>query len=73
MNKKDDFLSERVRAEDILLGALGFAEESRIVSIERAGSSYRGIGAYPDGERFQFSGDDELDELQQWALNILLK
>ena len=72
MSPKDDFLDERQRAEDILLGSLGFAEEARIVSVERANIGYRGTGAYTDGERFEFSSEDELGELEEWALSILI-
>jgi hypothetical protein len=70
--KDDDFLSEKIRAEDILLGALGFAEDARIVSIQRTKLGYRGLGRYSsDGHEFEFDCDEELDELQEWALGIV--
>lgn len=74
MTKKDgDDLSPHVRAEDIILGALGYGEEARIVSIERTPEGFRGIGRWADGEEFAFENDDEVDELTEWALQILLK
>jgi len=71
MSPKEDFLNERQRAEDILLGALGFAEEARILTVERAQMGYRGKGVFTDGEHFEFSSDEELGELEEWALTIL--
>lgn len=65
-------LSPRVRAEDILLGSLGFGEEARIESIERTDSGYRGTGVWPDGERFDFESEEQLEELDEWALSVLL-
>lgn len=73
MSKEGDDLSPQVRAEDIILGSLGFGEEARVVSIERTPEGYRGIGRWADGEEFPFESDDELDELQEWALSILLE
>ncbi len=71
MKKNSDDLSPQARAEDILLGSLGFGEEAKIVTIEKTPDGYRGIGVWPDGEQFQFENDDELDELQVWALKVL--
>jgi hypothetical protein len=62
-----------MRAEDILLGSLGFGEDARVVSIERTSDGYQGVGKWADGEEFTFESDDELDELQQWALTVLVK
>lgn len=73
MSKEGDDLSPQVRAEDIILGSLGFGEEARVVSIERTPEGYRGIGRWADGEEFPFESDDELDDLQDWALGILLE
>jgi hypothetical protein len=73
MKKKDgDDLSPRVRAEDILLGSLGFGEDARVIAIERTDSGYKGIGEWPDGEQFEFENEDELEELDEWALSVLL-
>jgi hypothetical protein len=71
MKKNSDDLSPHVRAEDILLGSLGFGEEAKILTIEKTSEGYRGVGIWPDGEQFQFENDDELDELQVWALTVL--
>lgn len=68
---EDDFLSERVRAEDILLGALGFGEDARIVEIEQTSNGYRGVGQWTDGETFEFESEEEIDDLEKWALEIL--
>ena len=72
MKNSGDDLSPEVRAEDILLGSLGFGEEARIVSVERTADGYRGVGKWPDGEQFEFESDDELYELQRWALEFVL-
>jgi hypothetical protein len=72
MKKDSDDLSPRVRAEDIILGSLGFGEEARVVSIERTSDGYKGIGRWADGEEFPFESEDEMDELTEWALQILL-
>jgi hypothetical protein len=70
MKKNADDLSPRVRAEDILLGSLGFGEEAHIVTIERTPLGYRGVGAWANGEEFSFESTDELDELTVWALEV---
>jgi hypothetical protein len=72
MKRKDDDLSPQVRAEDILLGSLGFGEEAKILSVERTSEGYRGVGVWPDGEKFKFENDDELDPLQIWALGVVI-
>lgn len=71
MTRNGDDLSPQVRAEDILLGSLGFGEDARIASIERTPEGYRGTGVWGDGSEFAFESEDELDELQVWALNLL--
>ena len=73
MGKESDDLSPKIRAEDIILGSLGFGEEARVLSIERTHEGYRGIVRWADGEEFSFESDDRLDELQEWALAILLE
>jgi hypothetical protein len=72
MKRDGDDLSPQVRAEDIILGSLGFGEEARIVSIERVPGGYRGVGRWADGEQFPFESEDELDELTEWALQVVL-
>ncbi|MCB0309933.1 MAG: hypothetical protein KDD42_01780 [Bdellovibrionales bacterium] len=69
-----DYLSDqRIRAEDILLGSLGFGEEASIVSLEATASGYSGRGAYLDGEEFQFESEDPLSEIEKWAIEIILR
>lgn len=68
----EDFLTEKTRAEDIILGSLGFGEDARIVSIKRTNDGFIGVGKFSDGETFEFVNDDELDDLQIWALQVLL-
>ena len=70
----DDFLEERIRAEDIILGGLGFGEEATLLSISSTKDGFEGTGKWPDGEEFSFTCDDqeELSELEKWALAILL-
>ena len=72
MKKDADDLSPRVRAEDIILGSLGFGEDARIVSISRTSSGYKGVASWPDGEIFEFESEDELGDLDHWALGVLL-
>ena len=72
MSRNGDDLSPQVRAEDILLGSLGFGEDARMVSIERTDNGYRGTGLWGDGSKFSFESDDELDGLQLWALEFVL-
>ena len=67
----DDFLSEKNRAEDILLGSLGFGEDARILVIEKTADGFAGKGRYSDGEEFSFRSDYELDDLDRWALGVL--
>ena len=72
---KDKCLDQRTRAEDIILGALGFGEEAKIVSIKKAinGNAFSGVARWADGEQFEFHSDEELSEIEIWALNILLE
>lgn len=72
MSNNADDLTPEVRAEDIILGSLGFGEDARIVVLERTEDGYKGVGRWPDGEKFTFQSDDELDDLQRWALGVLL-
>ncbi|MFO0416171.1 MAG: hypothetical protein ACK5Y6_02685 [Pseudomonadota bacterium] len=71
MAKPTDDLSPQARAEDILLGSLGFGEDARLLSVERTAEGYRGVAAWPDGESFSFQSEDDLDQLQLWALSVL--
>jgi len=69
----EDKIDELTRAEDILLGSLGFGERTKIISIELTSAGYRGKGRFEDGEEFEFESDEELDKLQRWALAIVMK
>ena len=69
---KEDFLSERNRAEDIILGSLGFCEDALIVSVSFTSTGfYKGVGRWADGETFEFESDDAPSELEAWALKVL--
>jgi len=68
---KDDFLEEVTRAEDILLGGLGFGNEARIVEISLQGNRFSGTGRWSDGETFSFESEEDLSELDRWAIEIL--
>ncbi len=68
---KDDFLSEKNRAEDILLGSIGIGEEAKIISIKKTKKGYKGVATWADGEEFPFDCEEELDDMQKWALGIL--
>ena len=70
---EDNYLSERVRAEDILLGALGFGEDAKITSIQKTDFGFSGVGQYRDGESFSFQNEEDMTPLEAWALSILLK
>lgn len=67
----DEFLNEITRAEDILLGALGFDGDASIVSLRVTEAGYEGEGVWPDGETFSFESDWEPDELELWAISIV--
>lgn len=69
----EDCLNEKTRAEDILLGSLGFAEEAQILSITASEQGYSGTARWADGEEFDFEYEEGLDDLQRWALEIFIK
>jgi len=72
---QQDDLSPRIRAEDILLGALGFGEHARIVTIHGTNNGYpgyAGVGTWPDGTTFTFESEEPLTALEQWALAVLV-
>lgn len=66
-----DGLSPQQRAEDILLGSLGFGEDAKLVTVQRTETGYRGTGVFADGDSFEFESDEELSELHLWALDLL--
>lgn len=69
---KDDWLNERTRAEDIILGSLGLGDEARISTITKTEEGFEGVALFDDGEEFPFESEDELSDLERWALRILL-
>ncbi len=72
MKSSDNFLDPKIRAEDILLGSLGYGEEVRIVSVSRIPNGYKGIARWPEGDEFSFEYNDTLDTQQEWALAVLV-
>jgi hypothetical protein len=64
---------ERTRAEDIILGSLGYGENARILEVQynETGTGYVGKGVWPDGEEFSFASEEKLEALEYWALKIL--
>jgi hypothetical protein len=69
----EEFLDERTRAEDILLGSLGIDGEATILEIKTTDGGYKGRARWGDGEVFDFESDEELTDLEKWAMAILLK
>ncbi|MCB0319532.1 MAG: hypothetical protein KDD60_01320 [Bdellovibrionales bacterium] len=66
------FLDQRVRAEDIILGGLGFGEGASIVQLNVAEEFFSGTGRWDDGEEFTFESDAPPTDLELWAIGILL-
>lgn len=58
------------RATDILLGALGYDGDAKILSIETTPSGYKGSARWEeDGEEFEFISDEGgVGELERWAI-----
>ena len=69
----EDFLDERVRAEDIILGSCGFGEDAELLTLEVSTSSLVIHGRWrDDGDEFEHVEElDELDDLQRWAVGVL--
>jgi hypothetical protein len=61
----------RERAEDILLGGLGYGEGAHILEVQITEFGYRGVGVWSDGERFDFESSEGLSELERWALGVV--
>jgi hypothetical protein len=74
MEKEQSFFEdESRRAQDILLGALGFGGDARIIELQRdSPKKYSGKAVWEDGEEFNFESDEELQDLELWALTVLL-
>jgi hypothetical protein len=71
-HERDSLENQVLRAEDIILGSLGFGEEARIVSIESCEGGFRGKGEFSDGEVFDFESSEPLSQIEEWALRELL-
>jgi hypothetical protein len=67
----EDFLKPETRANDIILGSLGFASEGRVIVIERYAEGYRGKARFDDGEELEFDSPGPLDQLEEWAIGVL--
>ena len=70
---KENCLDERTRAEDILLGALGYGEDAHIVAIKETDDGFSGFGKFSDGEEFEFKSDYDLSDIDKWALSVIIK
>lgn len=64
-------LDRFTRAEDILLGALGYDESASILEVHATDHGYAGSGRYSDGETFDFESTEELQSLEMWALDVM--
>jgi len=70
-NPKETFLSPEIRAEDIILGAAGIGEEGKLLTLEEGEKGYTGEVQFHDGEILRFVSEDELSDLEIWAISIL--
>ena len=70
MSATEEF-SELSRAEDILLGSMGYGEGAKLANVTIAGDQITLHGEFSDGEAFSADIDQELSDLEHWALNIL--
>ena len=67
-------LSDLCRAEDILLGALGYSDDAQLEKVLIAGSEINLHGKFlSDGEKFEAIYDCEIGPLENWAIDILKK
>ena len=71
--EEDEKVDELGRAEDIVLGSLGYGEDAKILSFSVDSDSYRGEAQWSDGEKFDFNSPiEEMNELEKWAVKILI-
>lgn len=67
-------VSEICRAEDILLGALGYSDDAQLEKVIMSGSEINLHGHFlSDGEKFVVIYDCEIGPLENWAIAILRK
>ena len=72
--KESDELSEISRAEDILLGALGFSDDAKLNKVSLTGDEITLHGIFhSDGEAFRVNYDCERGHLEDWAIAVLKK
>lgn len=71
-SSEPEYLSEVTRAEDILLGSLGYGEGASIIAVEVTSSGYAGTAQWDDGQIFEFRSDEKLTELETWALEVFV-
>jgi len=62
---------EAIRAEDVLLGTLGFDLGSRITSLKLTESGYQGHACWQEGDEFSFESQGPLSDLELWAVQVL--
>lgn len=70
---KDSWLKAHVRAEDIILGSIGLGDDAKLQWVKRTDDGFAGEAKWSDGEVFTFQSDDEMTELEQWAIELLKK
>jgi len=68
---KESWLNEQERAQDIILGSLGFGEDVKLLSFEETSEGFKGIAIFPDGIEIAIENDGELTHLERWALGVL--
>ena len=71
MSSERFLLDARSRAEDILLGSLGFDSEATVLSVRKEELGYSGLAQWADGEQFEFRSDSPLSDLESWAIEII--
>lgn len=70
----EEELSDLSRAEDILLGAMGYSDDAKLEKVKILGEQIFLNGAFrSDGESFSVKFDCERGKLEDWALEILRK
>jgi hypothetical protein len=67
-----DSLDSKTRAEDIILGGLGYDGAAKILELVETQSGILGKGIWDDGEEFEFKLEENLSELELWAVKIIL-
>lgn len=71
--QKDEVANPIARAEDILLGGLGFGSEAKIIEVRLKADHFSGTGCWQDGEEFTFESEEKATDLELWAIETLTK